>query len=146
MVSAPAPDAVRRPRRSAGDHGRPESAAPDVCVIVPTRNERGDIAPLIVGSSPLYPLFAILKNALFPGPGHVKSSGNSSNVATAGHHSAPCRAYMAVANWLQRDGVLLFISARTWRIALSVVRSGDPARMKPIWQIAFISRICLYHP
>jgi hypothetical protein len=115
MVSAPAPDAVRRPRRSAGDHGRPESAAPDVCVIVPTRNERGNVAPLIVGSSPLYPLFAILKNALFPGPGHVSlvwavqrqlfERGNSGSPLRP--HS---RAYMAVADWLQRDGVLLFIS------------------------------------
>ena len=36
------PEAVRP-----GDHDRPESAAPDVCVIVPTRNERGNVAPLI---------------------------------------------------------------------------------------------------
>jgi hypothetical protein len=34
---------------------------------------------------------------------------------------------MATADWLLRDGVLLFLSARTLRIALSVVRSGDPA-------------------
>ena len=36
------PEAVRP-----GDHDRPESAAPDGCVIVPTRNERGNVAPLI---------------------------------------------------------------------------------------------------
>src|SRR3981081_3981262 len=38
------PEAVRP-----GDHDRPESAAPDVCVIVPPRNERGNVAPWIGG-------------------------------------------------------------------------------------------------
>jgi hypothetical protein len=38
------PEAVRP-----GDHDRPEPAAPDVCVRVPTRKGRGNVAPLICG-------------------------------------------------------------------------------------------------
>jgi hypothetical protein len=69
-------------------------------------------AGVFVGVSGVYPLYAAVKNELFPGPGHVsllwalkwqlflRGGSGSPLDPTSGSH-------LAIADWLSRDGVLL---------------------------------------